>query len=207
MGVISKTMTETTLGEYDKEDNDFNGINGDDVVDHTTKVLAILGLIKIPNVDPNQLRLNVSHSRLLMMHESGGLMRSFSDYMDDDPDYIDFVNWLNSKFRNYRRMDGKTKNALWDFWIKGGDEEVLMDDVVSSDDNWEESDITNHLNDESNIFFKPYFDAQEGNNISTFEKGSGCFDEHKPKIHGRNISKLDRIMVSDYKTEHLNDEV
>ncbi|GJV69237.1 hypothetical protein Tco_1484746 [Tanacetum coccineum] len=40
-------------------DNAFNGINGDDVVDHTTKVLVILDLIKIPNVDPNQLRLHV----------------------------------------------------------------------------------------------------------------------------------------------------
>ncbi|GJZ71235.1 hypothetical protein Tco_0635086 [Tanacetum coccineum] len=35
-------------------DNAFNEINGDDVVDHTAKVLAILELIKIPNVDPNQ---------------------------------------------------------------------------------------------------------------------------------------------------------
>ncbi|GKC59599.1 hypothetical protein Tco_1087197, partial [Tanacetum coccineum] len=36
-------------------DNAFNGTNGDDVVDHTAKVLAILELIKIPN----QLRMHV----------------------------------------------------------------------------------------------------------------------------------------------------
>nr|GFC86608.1 hypothetical protein [Tanacetum cinerariifolium] len=40
-------------------DNAFNGTNGDDVVDHTTKVLAILELIEIPNVDPNQHRMHV----------------------------------------------------------------------------------------------------------------------------------------------------
>ncbi|GKC67457.1 hypothetical protein Tco_1100055, partial [Tanacetum coccineum] len=48
-------------GEFLKilHDNAFNGTNGDDVVDHTTKVLAILDLIKIPNVDPDQLRMHV----------------------------------------------------------------------------------------------------------------------------------------------------
>ncbi|GJV46038.1 hypothetical protein Tco_1430574 [Tanacetum coccineum] len=40
-------------------DNAFNGTNGDNVVDHTAKVFAILELIKIPNVDPNQLRIHV----------------------------------------------------------------------------------------------------------------------------------------------------
>ncbi|GJW94632.1 hypothetical protein Tco_0174304 [Tanacetum coccineum] len=37
------------------QDNAFNGINEDVVVNHTAKVLAILELIKIPNIDPNQL--------------------------------------------------------------------------------------------------------------------------------------------------------
>ncbi|GJT84898.1 hypothetical protein Tco_1066615 [Tanacetum coccineum] len=48
-------------GEFLKilHDNAFNGTNGDDVVDHTTKVLAILDLIKIPNVDPDELRIHV----------------------------------------------------------------------------------------------------------------------------------------------------
>ncbi|GJX75927.1 hypothetical protein Tco_0322738 [Tanacetum coccineum] len=40
-------------------DNAFNEINRDDVVDHIAKFLATLKLIKIPNVDPNQLRLHV----------------------------------------------------------------------------------------------------------------------------------------------------
>nr|GEW12974.1 hypothetical protein [Tanacetum cinerariifolium] len=127
-------------------DNAFNGINGDDIIDHTAKVLAILELIKIPNVDPNQLRLHV------------------------------FPLSLTGDAR------------MW--WI---DE----DDIVSSDDKREESDNTNHLNDNSDPFFKPYFDAQEGNNISAFEKGQECFDKHKTNIYGGNISELDDISVTD----------
>ncbi|GKA51484.1 hypothetical protein Tco_0744680 [Tanacetum coccineum] len=51
-------------------------------------------------------------------------------------------------------MGRKTKNALWEFSIKGGNNEVLMDDIE-------------------------------------------CFDEHKSKIYGRNISELDDISVND----------
>ncbi|GJW22100.1 hypothetical protein Tco_0032722 [Tanacetum coccineum] len=50
-------------------------------------------------------------------------------------------------------MDGRTKIALWDFWMKGGDNEVLMGDIVSSDDEWKESDNTNHLNDNANPIY------------------------------------------------------
>ncbi|GKC14140.1 hypothetical protein Tco_1010922 [Tanacetum coccineum] len=56
----------------------------------------------------------------------------------DGPDYLYFINFLNAKFKNHRRIDGKTKNALWEFWIKGGDDEVLNDDIISSDDEREE---------------------------------------------------------------------
>ncbi|GJY10352.1 hypothetical protein Tco_0378537 [Tanacetum coccineum] len=95
------------------QDNAFNRTNGDDVVDHTTKFLAILELIKIPNVDPNQLRLHVFPLSLT--------------------------------------------GAARKWWI---------------------------------------------------EEGRECFDEHKMKIYGRNISELDDISVSnDEKKELLNEEV
>ncbi|GJZ90244.1 hypothetical protein Tco_0662171 [Tanacetum coccineum] len=161
-----------------ERDNTFNGTYGDDVVDHTAKVLAILELIKIPNVDPNQLRLHVflflltRIARKWRIDEVDGKITTWreltekffhkyyplshtckntliSDDVDGGPDYLDFINWLNSKFRNHRRMDGKTKNALWEFWIKGGDDDVLMDEIVSSDDERQESNSTNHLNDNS----------------------------------------------------------
>nr|GFC31015.1 hypothetical protein [Tanacetum cinerariifolium] len=68
-------------------------------------------------------------------------------------------------------MNGRTKNALWDFWMKGGDEEVLIGDIISSNDEWKEFDNTNYLNDNADPFFKPYLDAQEEKNICMFKKG------------------------------------
>ncbi|GKB90652.1 hypothetical protein Tco_0962924 [Tanacetum coccineum] len=164
--VVTETIKEPTLGEYMKEvradygkntitpkfnnnakfelgdeilnilrDNSFNGTNGDDVVNHTAKVLAILELIKIPDVDPNQLRMRVFP---LSLSGAASKCTMVIDEKDDGPDYLDFINWLNSKFRNHRRMDGKTKNTLWEFRIKGGDNEVLNDDIISSDDKREE---------------------------------------------------------------------
>ncbi|GJW03925.1 putative ribonuclease H-like domain-containing protein [Tanacetum coccineum] len=104
-------------------------INGDDVVDHTAKVLAILELIKIPNVDPNQLQLHV--------------------------------------FRLSLTGDARK------WWLD-----------------------------------EPYFDAQEGNNICTFEKGRGCFEERKPKIYRRYDGELNKTSVSDdKKCELLNEGV
>ncbi|GKB52139.1 hypothetical protein Tco_0902892 [Tanacetum coccineum] len=172
--VVIETIKEPTLGEYMEEvradygkntttpkfnnnakfklgdeilnilrDNSFNGTNGDDVVNHTTKVLAILELIKIPDVDPNQLRMRVFP---LSLSRAASKCTMVIDEKDDGPDYLDFINLLNSKFRNHRRMDGKTENALWEFRIKGGDNEVLNDDIISSDDKREESSNTNHPN-------------------------------------------------------------
>ncbi|GJV21093.1 hypothetical protein Tco_1370113 [Tanacetum coccineum] len=59
-----KLNMETTIEIGDEfvkilQDNAFNGIDGDDVVNHIAKVLEILEWIKIPNVDKDQLRLQV----------------------------------------------------------------------------------------------------------------------------------------------------
>ncbi|GKB70832.1 hypothetical protein Tco_0932244 [Tanacetum coccineum] len=98
-------------------DNAFNGIDGGNVVDHTAKVLEILELIKIPNVNPNQLRLYVFPLSLTRAAQKwwmdkvdgkvttwGELTEKFfhkyyplsdnryntssCDYMDDGPDYL-----------------------------------------------------------------------------------------------------------------------
>nr|GEV49033.1 retrovirus-related Pol polyprotein from transposon TNT 1-94 [Tanacetum cinerariifolium] len=39
--------------------------------------------------------------------------------------------WRGSKFNNHKTMDRYTKNALWLYWIRGDDEEVLTDDEFS----------------------------------------------------------------------------
>ncbi|GJV24663.1 hypothetical protein Tco_1377358 [Tanacetum coccineum] len=59
-----KLNMETTIEIGDEfvkilQDNAFNRIDGDNVVNHIAKVLEILEWIKIPNVDKYQLRLHV----------------------------------------------------------------------------------------------------------------------------------------------------
>ncbi|GJY20531.1 hypothetical protein Tco_0393097 [Tanacetum coccineum] len=46
------------------QDNTFNGIDRGDVIDHMAKVLEIAEWIKIPNVDHNQIRLQVFSNSL-----------------------------------------------------------------------------------------------------------------------------------------------
>ncbi|GJR52932.1 hypothetical protein Tco_1403453 [Tanacetum coccineum] len=51
--------------------------------------------------------------------------------MEYDPSNIDFSEWLASKFSNHMMMDWYTKNALWIYWTRGYDEEVITDDELS----------------------------------------------------------------------------
>ncbi|GJT20914.1 hypothetical protein Tco_0890851, partial [Tanacetum coccineum] len=225
--VVTETMTKLTLREYMEEvqadygsntttpkfnknakfelgdeflkilcDNAFNGTNGDDVVDHTEKVLKILELIKILDVNPNKLRVHVFSLSLT------GAAQNCDD-VDGGPDYLDFINWLNSKFRNHKKMDGKTKNALWELWIKGGDDDVLMDEIVSSDDERKESSNINYPNDNANLFFKPYLDAQEENNICKIMKGP---DEHRQEAQEYNVDKSDDISVRNNALHLFNED-
>ncbi|GKA07308.1 hypothetical protein Tco_0686532 [Tanacetum coccineum] len=51
--------------------------------------------------------------------------------MEYDPSNDDFVDWIASKFSNHSNMDWYTKNALWMYWTRGDDEEVLTDKEIS----------------------------------------------------------------------------
>nr|GEX06381.1 retrovirus-related Pol polyprotein from transposon TNT 1-94 [Tanacetum cinerariifolium] len=90
--------------------------------------------------------------------------------------------------------------------VKGSWNEELMDDIVSSDEEWEESDYGNPPNNNTNSFFKPYLDAQEKNDI---EKG----DERIQKKCKGNTSELENIIInkahhsSSIKDKQLNERV
>ncbi|GKB95265.1 reverse transcriptase domain-containing protein [Tanacetum coccineum] len=51
--------------------------------------------------------------------------------MEYDPSDVEFVEWMASKFSNHSTMDWYTKNALWMYWIRGDDEEVLTNKELS----------------------------------------------------------------------------
>ncbi|GJX48465.1 hypothetical protein Tco_0273655 [Tanacetum coccineum] len=72
-----------------------------------------------------------------------------------DPTNIKFENWLVSKFRNYKMMDRYTKNALWDYWRRGDDEELTTDNELFNprDDNLiEENEIAQIFRIKAAIF-------------------------------------------------------
>ncbi|GJU80363.1 hypothetical protein Tco_1282728 [Tanacetum coccineum] len=72
-----------------------------------------------------------------------------------DPTIIKFENWLASKFRNHKMMDQYTKNALWLYWKRGDDEELINNDELSNpgDENLiEENEIAQIFRNDTNIF-------------------------------------------------------
>ncbi|GJU79325.1 hypothetical protein Tco_1276395 [Tanacetum coccineum] len=52
--------------------------------------------------------------------------------MEYNPSNVDFDEWLASKFSNYMMMDWYTKNALWIYWTRGDDEDVIRNDKPSN---------------------------------------------------------------------------
>ncbi|GKD21982.1 hypothetical protein Tco_1223685 [Tanacetum coccineum] len=75
--------------------------------------------------------------------------------MEYDPSNVNFVEWLASKFSNDKTMDWYTKNALWIYWMRGDDEEVLTDEELSDleEENLSEGDeIVEILRIETDIF-------------------------------------------------------
>ncbi|GKA54813.1 hypothetical protein Tco_0753762 [Tanacetum coccineum] len=128
------------------------------------------------------------------------------DDEEDGPDYLEVIIWLNSKCKGHKCMDGTTKTALLHNWLKEKGNNELMDDIKSTDKEWEESDFGNHPNTNTNSFFKPYLDAQEKNDI---EKR----DERSQKKYKGNTSKLENIILNkaphsiNIKDEQLNERV
>ncbi|GKE19131.1 hypothetical protein Tco_1426708, partial [Tanacetum coccineum] len=80
-------------------------------------------------------------------------------------DPLEFISRVNSTFENHMRVDGRTKKVLLHSWMNGSWNKRRMDDIVSSDKEWEESDYGKHPNTTTNSFFKPYSKAREKNDI------------------------------------------
>ncbi|GJX01823.1 hypothetical protein Tco_0185736 [Tanacetum coccineum] len=117
--------------------NAYRGTNDEDVVNHTAKVLEMLNLIKTPNVDTYHLRMMVfplslvGDARQWWINEGDGKITAWEEIVE--------------KIFYHRRVDEGTKKALLYSWVKGNWNEEPMDDIVSSDEEWEESDYGNPL--------------------------------------------------------------
>ncbi|GJT61173.1 hypothetical protein Tco_1004706 [Tanacetum coccineum] len=75
--------------------------------------------------------------------------------MEYDPSNVNFGEWLASKFSNYMMMDWYTKNALWIYWTRGDDEEVITDDKLSNlgDGKFVENEIAQIFRLDTDIFY------------------------------------------------------
>ncbi|GKB09918.1 hypothetical protein Tco_0843841 [Tanacetum coccineum] len=119
------------------QDNAFNGIDGGDVIDHIAKILEILEWIKIPDVDKDQLRLHVF---LISLSERAKewLDNEIKDDLDKGTNYLEFLEWLESKFKNHWNMDKNTKNGLWNFYVNEYNTEGSISNTEPSKDECDE---------------------------------------------------------------------
>ncbi|GJX33756.1 hypothetical protein Tco_0245313 [Tanacetum coccineum] len=180
------------------QDNAFNGIDGTDIVNHIAKVLEISEWIKIPNIDKDQLRLHVFPISLRgrarewwdneikgtvttwkelgkkFFHKYYSLSHTCHSKIPDDLDngtyYLEFLEWLGSKFKNHWNMDENTKNGLWNFYVNEYNTEGLISNTEPSKDECDEPYKKSPRKSCFDSFFKPYLDAQEGNGIYNFEE-------------------------------------
>ncbi|GJX30188.1 hypothetical protein Tco_0238267 [Tanacetum coccineum] len=192
------------------QNNTFSGRCEEDVIRHIGKVLEILDLVKIADVDPFQLCLKSLPLSLSMdakkwwMNEGDGnistweeLVKKFfkkfyplscaSNYdkmCDDDEeghDLLEFITWRNSKFKDHKKVDETTKHALLCTSIEIGKEEGLLNDDVSSDEEWEEHEYRNPPNDS---FPKPYLNISNERDKAHHNENNGDLD----KLSGIDLS-------------------
>nr|GEX87819.1 hypothetical protein [Tanacetum cinerariifolium] len=86
---------------------------------------------------------------ILEFSESACVCVLLVDFLDNEEglDAHEFITWRNSKFKDHKKVDDTTKRALLYSWIEVGNNEGLMDEDISSDD---DRDQTN-----SSIITKP----------------------------------------------------
>ncbi|GKC78642.1 hypothetical protein Tco_1129416 [Tanacetum coccineum] len=167
------------------------GMFDEDVVDHIAKVLKILNLIKIPNMDTYRLR-------------GRGGMKVFSLSKADDCKTMVWIDEGDGKIITWEEL---VEKFFFKFYLlyRDGKDEMLdkepMDDIVSSNDEWEESDYGNRPNTYTNTesLFKPYLDAHEKSSI-------GKEDERSRKKCKGNNSKLEIIPNKAPKFDNMNNE-
>ncbi|GJY07794.1 hypothetical protein Tco_0374848 [Tanacetum coccineum] len=195
------------------QSNTYSGRVEEDVIGHIAKVLEILNLIKIACMDPFQLRMTVfplslsGDARKWWMNEGDGKITTWKELVkkffkkfyplsyasnydkmcdndDEGRDPLEFIPWMNSKFKDHKKVDETTKRALLNTWIEVGNEEGLMNDEVSSDEEWEEHEYGNPPNTNNNSFPKPY--------LNTNNEG----DKGYHKKNNSDTSKLENIIPS-----------
>ncbi|GKD99627.1 hypothetical protein Tco_1387611 [Tanacetum coccineum] len=98
---------------------------------------------------------------------------NYDKMCDDDEegrDPLKIIPWRNLKFKDHKKVDETTKRALLYTWIEIGNEEGLLNDEVSSDEEWEEHEYGNPPNDS---FHKPYLNINNEKDKNHHNENNG----------------------------------
>ncbi|GJU57966.1 hypothetical protein Tco_1235732 [Tanacetum coccineum] len=135
----------------------------EDVVGHIAKILEILDSIEVASMDPFQPRMKTfplslsGKARKWWMNEGDGKITTWEELVnkffskfyplscassydkicendEEGLDLLEFITERNSKFEVHKKVDETTKHALLHSWIEVGNNEGLMDEAISSDD-------------------------------------------------------------------------
>ncbi|GJV61893.1 hypothetical protein Tco_1467993 [Tanacetum coccineum] len=165
----------------DLRENAFSGTNGEDAVEHIKYFLIIVDPIDLPNVNHEQLRLAIFLISLVRnaskwFDEFKGSITTWVDLTGNyfgkyylpsrtcnvvrteakrDPTNTMFEKWLASKFANHMMMGPFTKKALWDFWKKVDNQEVVTNEGffdLEKANNDDEHKIIEIFRIETNLF-------------------------------------------------------
>ncbi|GJR71030.1 ribonuclease H-like domain-containing protein [Tanacetum coccineum] len=119
------------------------------------------------------------------------------DDNEEDRYPLEFIPWRNSKFKDHKKVDEMTKRALLYTWIEIEKKEGLLNDEVSSDEEWEKQEYGNPPKDS---FPKPYFEMDKNNhnenNRNTYES-SGMDLSGAPQSENINNEQPNEGVVHD----------
>ncbi|GKE95084.1 hypothetical protein Tco_1579939, partial [Tanacetum coccineum] len=128
----------------------------EDVVDHISKILELLDLIKIPGVDSHRLRMKV-----------------FPLSLADDARLW----WINEGDGKITTWEELVEKLFCKFYLEShdGEDEML-------DEKWRESDYGNPLNTATDSFFKAYeeHDIEEGNELRQKKRKEDTKNDEQP---------------------------
>ncbi|GJT01044.1 hypothetical protein Tco_0822213 [Tanacetum coccineum] len=116
---------------------------------------------------------------------------------EEGHDPFEFIPSRNSKFKDHKKVDDTTKRALLHTWIEIGNEEGLLNDKVSSDEEWEEHECGNPPNDSSP---KPYLNINNEKDKNHHNETNGDID----KLSGMDLSNAPHS--EKINNEHPNEE-
>ncbi|GJV06604.1 hypothetical protein Tco_1344260 [Tanacetum coccineum] len=136
-------------------------------------------------------------------------MIKFYDDDEEGRDPLEFIPWRNSKFKDHKKVDETTKRAQLHTWIEIGNEEGLLNDEVSSDEEWEEHEYGNPHNDS---FPKPYLNINNEMDKNYHNENNGDANKlggmdlsgapHSEKINSeqpnKEVSRVDKFKVIKY---------